>query len=544
MYEGSLHTWSTSSSRFNDVCKVSSSDAAAANLPPTLELRFIKAEDALQPRPGASAPELQLELRSSGTTDRLVRQKLDQLANFLGKRKMARMVLGNGDELLVTAIVAREGHHVFECRLRPGSPFAVVEDLPPPVLAAAPAAPPRPPRRRTKPSGRGRTTTARRRAGGAVAGGVGGGVDAVAVGGVGGARRRRSTSARALTVLVRHAADARASRLAIDGDDGIVRGTVTLHDNGVGMERHEVARLLSGAADGGIFRAAALRLSKRVLVVSRSATTTTAAVLALPPKEEVKEEAVRVPVVSWKNTGVEYPLIRADHLDDRARLGGDGLLAAQVKRLPTPRRARCSCCSADATMRRAAAVERACPTLSPPTRQRRRWSSARPRCARSSTACSGGRRSEHRRRDRRAAGPSEEEAEEAAAREAAARRGRGGGGARGGGGETGELARRDRREGEARGRGEGRRCRTRGARQRRRRRRRRRRRGGGGSGSKSGRRRRTWSRASGSGVGHAAGDSEERRARLERPGDAQPVANIAEGCDENRCATTSASLGR
>ena len=39
-----------------------------------------------------------------------MRQKLDQLANFLGKRKMARMVLGNGDELLVTAIVAR-GHH-------------------------------------------------------------------------------------------------------------------------------------------------------------------------------------------------------------------------------------------------------------------------------------------------------------------------------------------------------------------------------------------------------------------------------------------------
>ena len=113
MYEGSLHTWSTSSSRFNDVCKVSSTDAAAANLPPTLELRFIKAEDALQPRPGASAPELQLELRSSDTTDRLVRQKLDQLANFLGKRKMARMVLGNGDEILVTAIVAREGHHVF-----------------------------------------------------------------------------------------------------------------------------------------------------------------------------------------------------------------------------------------------------------------------------------------------------------------------------------------------------------------------------------------------------------------------------------------------
>ena len=111
MYEGSLHTWSTSSSRFNDVCKVTSSDAAAANLPATLELRFIKAEDALQPRPGASAPELQLELRSSDTTDRLVRQKLDQLANFLGKRKMARMVLGNGDELLVTAIVAREGHH-------------------------------------------------------------------------------------------------------------------------------------------------------------------------------------------------------------------------------------------------------------------------------------------------------------------------------------------------------------------------------------------------------------------------------------------------
>ena len=34
----------------------SSFDAAAANLPPTLELRFIKAEDALQPRPGASAP--------------------------------------------------------------------------------------------------------------------------------------------------------------------------------------------------------------------------------------------------------------------------------------------------------------------------------------------------------------------------------------------------------------------------------------------------------------------------------------------------------
>ena len=113
-------------------------------------------------------------------------------------------------------------------------------------------------------------------------------------------------------------------------------------------------------ADGGVFRAAALRLSKRVLVVSRSATTTTAAVLALPPKEEVKEEAVRVPVVSWKNTGVEYPLIRADHLDDlEARARGDGSLAAQVKRVADAAQGTLVLLlGADATMRASGGMQR------------------------------------------------------------------------------------------------------------------------------------------------------------------------------------------
>ena len=47
--------------------------------------------------------------------------RVQRLAQFLGERKMALHLLDGGGMLLLTAIVAREGRHVFECRLRPGS---------------------------------------------------------------------------------------------------------------------------------------------------------------------------------------------------------------------------------------------------------------------------------------------------------------------------------------------------------------------------------------------------------------------------------------